>query len=107
MNPFDLNNMGSFLGGFQQRMAEMKSKAEQTEVEGTAGGGKVRVRVTCSYECTGIDIDPAVATDVDILEDLVRAATNEALRKAREETKSAMGELASGLPIPPGLIPGL
>ena len=72
MNPFDLNNMGSFLGGFQQRMAEMKSRAEQTEVEGTAGGGKVRVRVTCSYECTGIDIDPSLAEDVDILEDLMR-----------------------------------
>jgi hypothetical protein len=107
MNPFDMNNMGSFLGGFQQRMAEMKSRAEETEVEGSAGGGKVRVKVTCSYECTGIHIDPAVAQDVDILEDLVRAATNEALRKAREETKSAMGELASGLPIPPGMIPGL
>jgi nucleoid-associated protein EbfC len=107
MNPFDLNNMGSFLGGFQERMAEMKNRAENTEVEGSAGGGKVKVRVTCNYECTGIDIDPSLTEDVDILEDLVRAATNEALRQAREQTKSAMGELASGLPIPPGLIPGL
>ena len=39
-----------------------------------------------------------------MLEDLMRAATNEALRKAREETKQAMGELAQGLPIPPGLL---
>jgi DNA-binding YbaB/EbfC family protein len=107
MNPFDSGNMGSFLGGFQQRMSDMKARAEATEVEGTAGGGKVKVRVTCNYECTGIDIDPSLTADVDILEDLIRAATNEALRRAREETKSAMGELASGLPIPPGLIPGL
>ena len=107
MNPFDMNNMGAFLGGFQQRMADMKAHAEQTVVEGSAGGGKVNVKVTCSYECVGISIDPELAQDVEILEDLVRAATNEALRKAREETKSAMGELANGLPIPPGLIPGL
>ena len=107
MNPFDMNGMGGFLGGFQQKMADMKSRAENTVVEGQAAGGKVTVEVTCSYECVGIKIDPEVAKDVEILEDLVRAATNEALRKAREETKSAMGELASGLPIPPGLIPGL
>lgn len=103
-NPFDMGNMGAMLGMFQQRMDEMKRKSESTVVEGTAGGGLVTVKVTCAYECTEVSIDPKATQDAEILEDLVRAATNEALRKAREETRQNMGELASGLPIPPGLL---
>ena len=107
MNPFDLNNMGAFLGGFQDKMAAMKERASSTEVEGSAGDGAVTIRVTCDYQCTGISIRPDWDGDTEMLEDLIRAALNEALRKARDQTKEAMGELASGLPIPPGLIPGL
>lgn len=104
MNPFDGGGMGAMLGMFQQRMEEMKQKSKDTIVEGTAGGGLVSVKVTCAYECTEIAIDPKAAEDHEILEDLVRAALNEALRKAREETKQNMGQLAAGLPIPPGLL---
>ncbi|MFT7519049.1 MAG: DNA-binding protein YbaB, partial [Kiritimatiellia bacterium] len=57
--------------------------------------------------CTDVKIAPEAYEDPELFEDLIRAATNEALRKAREETKKNMGELASGLPIPPGLIPGM
>jgi DNA-binding YbaB/EbfC family protein len=104
MNPFDLSNMGAMLGMFQQKMDEMKQRAESTEVQGTAANGNVSVTVTCAYECTSVHIDPSVTGDPELLEDLVRAATNEALRKARETTKQNMGELAQGLPIPPGLL---
>jgi DNA-binding YbaB/EbfC family protein len=104
MNPFDMSNMGAMLGMFQQKMDEMKRRAESTEVTGTAAGGKVTVTVTCAYECTGVHIDPTLTADAELLEDLVRAATNEALRQAREVTKQSMGELAQGLPIPPGLL---
>jgi DNA-binding YbaB/EbfC family protein len=104
MNPFDMSNMGAMLGMFQQKMEEMKRRAESTEVEGSAAAGKVVVRVTCAYECTAVRIDPSVTGDAELLEDLVRAATNEALRKARDATKQNMGELAAGLPIPPGLL---
>lgn len=104
MNPFDMSNMGAMLGAFQQKMDEMKRRAETTEVEGSAAGGKVVVRVTCAYDCTHVHIDPSVTSDPEMLEDLVRAATNEALRKARDTTKQNMGELAQGLPIPPGLL---
>ena len=104
MNPFDLSNMGAMLAGFNQKMEAMKQRAATTEVEGSAGRGLVTVRVTCDYNCTHIGIDPRAYEDREMLEDLLRAATNEALRKARDETKQAMGELASGLPIPPGLL---
>lgn len=104
MNPFDMSNMGAMLGSFQQKMEDMKRRAESTEVEGSAAGGKVTVRVTCAYDCTAVHIDPSVTDDPELLEDLVRAATNEALRQARETTKQNMGELAQGLPIPPGLL---
>jgi len=104
MNPFDLGNMGNMLGQFQQKMEAMKQKSKETVVEGSAGGGLVTVKVTCAYECTEVNIDPSCDGDIDMLEDLIRAATNEALRKAREETKKNMGSLAEGLPIPPGLL---
>jgi DNA-binding YbaB/EbfC family protein len=107
MNPFDMGNIGQMLGSFQQRMDEMKKRAESTVVEGTAAGGLVSVKVTCAYECTEVHIAPEAAEDPEMLEDLVRAALNEALRQARETTKANMGELAQGLPIPPGLIPGM
>ena len=104
MNPFDPANMGAMLGMFQQRMEAMKQKSKSTIVEGSAAGGLVTVKVTCAYECTEVKIDPKAAEDAEILEDLVRAAMNEALRKAREETKQNMGQLAAGLPIPPGML---
>tara|TARA_B100001989_G_scaffold244152_1_gene212593 strand:+ start:388 stop:708 length:321 start_codon:yes stop_codon:yes gene_type:complete len=104
MNPFDMGNMAGMLGMFQQRMEEMKRKSESTIVEGSAAGGLVSVKVTCAYECTEVHIDPEAAKDPEMLEDVVRAAFNEALRKARDETKRNMGDLASGLPIPPGLL---
>lgn len=104
MNPFDLGGMGGMLGMFQQRMEEMKRRSEDTVVSGSAAGGLVTVEVTCAYECTNISIAPSAAEDPEMLEDLMRAAMNEALRKARETTKQNMGELAAGLPIPPGLL---
>lgn len=107
MNPFDMGNMGALLGSFQQRMEDMKQRAKSTIVEGSAAGGLVTVKVTCAYECTEVKIAPEAAEDPEMLEDLVRAALNEALRQARETTKNNMGELAQGLPIPPGLIPGM
>ena len=98
MNPMDM------LAGFNQKMEEMKHRAATTEVTGEAGGGLVTVSVTCDYNCTGVHIDPKAAEDPEMLEDLIRAATNEALRQAKETTANAMGELAAGLPIPPGML---
>lgn len=105
MNP--LGNMGGLFAGLQQRAADMKEKAANTVVEGVAGGGLVKVSVTCDYHVHGVSISPDAMDDREMLEDLIRAAMAEALRQAREETSKGMQEMAGALPIPPGLIPGL
>lgn len=107
MNPFDLGNLGGLLGGLQQRMEDMQRQAAETEVEGVAAGGQVRVRMTCDFQVQAVEISPAAYEERELLEDLVRAATNEALRQVREQTAKGVSALAGGLPIPPGLIPGL
>ena len=105
-NPFDLGGLGGLLGGFQQKMATMKQRQAETVVTGSAGG-LVTIEATCDHQITTVSISPDAAADVEMLEDLVRAAANEVLRKIQEEQASAMQELTAGLPIPPGMIPGL
>jgi len=107
MNPFDLGNLGGMLGGLQQRMEDMKRQAAETVAEGTAGGGLVKISVTGDYQVTGVHIAPDAMDDRELLEDLVRAAMGEALRTVQESSAQRMSTLAGGLPIPPGLIPGL
>lgn len=107
MNPFDMGGMGGMFAGLQQRMQEMKDNAARTEVEGVAAGGLVKVRMTCDYNVKAVEISPDAFEDRELLEDLTRAAIAEALRQVQEETAKGMQALTGGLPIPPGLIPGL
>jgi hypothetical protein len=86
----------------QAKMEEMQQQLADTEVEGSAGGGMITVRMTCKGEIRGIDIDDSLLADNDksMLEDLIMAAANDARSRAdarmNEETQKAMGEL--GLP---------
>jgi len=107
MNPFDLSNLGGLMGGLQQRMAEMKQKAATTKVTGEAADGNVAVTVTCDYHVDSVFISEDVMDDNEKLEEYIQQAMSEALRQAREETARGMQQMAGGLPIPPGLIPGL
>jgi hypothetical protein len=74
-------------------------------VVGEAGGGLVKVHATGGLTIERVEIDDSVADDTEMLEDLVVAATNDALRKARQVSKQGMSGLLAGLPIPPGLLP--
>ena len=105
MDPFDLGNLGSLLGGFQQRMAEMKQKAADARWTGEAGGGLVKVTLTGDYHMDAVSIGEGAMQDRELLEDLVRAATAEALRKVREDVEKNLAVLTGGLPIPPGMLP--
>jgi nucleoid-associated protein EbfC len=107
MENFDIGGLLGMMGGLQQRMQEMKDRAAQTEVTGTAAGGLVEVRMSCDYEVRGVRIDAAALADRELLEDLVRAAIDESLRRVKEETMRQVSELTGGLPIPPGLLPGM
>ena len=105
-SPFDMGGLGGLsglLGGFQQRIEAMKQRAATTEVEGAASGGVVKVRMTCDLNVSSVTIDPSALGDRELLEDLLRAAMNEATQKAKAEMGKGMSELAGGLPIPPGL----
>ena len=86
----------------QAQMAAMQEEVAKKRVEATAGGGMVTVEANGKQELTAIKIDPEVVSkdDVQMLEDLVLAACNEALRKSRELVQQELGKLTGGLKIP-------
>ena len=70
---------------------------------GEAGGGLVKVTITCDYEVQGVEIGQEAFEERELLEDLVRAAIGEALRQAKAESVQNLKAATGGLPIPPGL----
>ena len=100
-----MKNMSKMLKQAQQlqaKMADMQEKLQSKTVEATAGGGMVTVVATCGQQIESIRIKPEVVNgdDVEMLEDLVTAAVNEALRKAQETAAAEMAKLTGGLNIP-------
>ena len=86
----------------QKQMGEAQEKLNEERVVGTAGGGMVKVTVSGSKEVVEVFIDPDVVDpeDVEILQDLVVIATNEAMTKIEELTNSTMGQFTKGLNLP-------
>lgn len=88
----------------QDNMRKMQEQLAQIEVEGQAGAGMVKVVMTCKYDVRRIAIDPSLMTDDrEMLEDLVAAAVNDAVRKVESTVQEKMGSVTAGLPIPPGM----
>jgi nucleoid-associated protein EbfC len=86
----------------QEQMLALQEEVGRKKVEATAGGGMVTVEANGKQEIVSIKIDPEVVSkdDVQMLEDLVLAACNEALRKSRELVQQEMGKITGGLKIP-------
>ena len=86
----------------QEQMMALQEEVGKKKVEATAGGGMVTVEANGKQEIVSIKIDPEVVSkeDVQMLEDLVLAACNEALRKSRELVQQELGKLTGGLKIP-------
>jgi DNA-binding YbaB/EbfC family protein len=85
----------------QSQMQEIQEELARKEVEASSGGGMVTAKVNGKKELVSLKIDPEVAgEDPEMLEDLVVAAVNEALRRVDEITKEEMGKLTGGLPLP-------
>jgi nucleoid-associated protein EbfC len=86
----------------QQQMAALQEEVGKRKVDATAGGGMVTVEANGKQELLSIKIDPEVINkdDAQMLEDLVLAACNEALRKSRELVQQELGKLTGGLNIP-------
>jgi len=91
-----------------QQMQENLKKAQEALadvlVEGASGGGLVKVTMNCHHNVKRVAIDPSLlADDKDMLEDLVAAACNDALRKVEATSQERMASLTAGLPLPPGM----
>lgn len=87
----------------QENMAKVQEQLADVEVEGEAGAGMVKATVTCRNEVRKIAIDPSLLEDdPEMLEDLVVAALNDALRKAETTSQEKMGSLTAGMGLPPG-----
>ena len=87
----------------QDNMKKMQEQLASIEVEGQSGAGLVKVVMTCKYNVKRIAIDPSLlADDKDMLEDLVAAAINDAVRKAEETAQEKMAGVTAGMHLPPG-----
>ena len=87
----------------QENMQKMQEKLAEIEVEGVSGAGMVKIVMTCRNVVKRITIDPSLLSDdKDMLEDLVAAAFNDAVRKAETTAQEKMGGFTSGLNLPPG-----
>lgn len=101
------NGIGGLLGGFQNKLAALKEEAAALRVEAQSGGGLVTATATGDGQLVAVRIAPSACDDPELLEDLVLAAVNEALRRGQAEGARKLASLTAGLPLPPGLIPGL
>lgn len=103
-----MKNIGNMLKEAQKlqtRMAEMQQRLGETEMQGMAGGGLVTVTLNGKGEMRRIKIDKSLADpdEMEMLEDLVVAATNDAKAKIEAHLQEEMQKVAGGLPLPPGM----
>jgi hypothetical protein len=97
-------NMQSMMKQAQQMQQRMKDQIAQIRVEATAGGGMVTVKMDGQKNVLGVKIDPEVAGDVEMLQDLMMAACNEAAKKVDAESQQILGGMLGGMGLPPGLL---
>ena len=96
-------NMQAMMQQAQKMQERMQEEVAQIRVEATAGGGMVTVKMDGQKNVLGVKIDPEVVGDVEMLQDMVMAACNEAVKKVDEETKQKMSGIMGGLGLPPGM----
>jgi nucleoid-associated protein EbfC len=96
-------NMQNMMKQAQQMQQKLQEQVAAIRVEASAGGGMISVRMDGHKNVLGVTIDPEVAGDVEMLQDMVMAAFNEAAKKVDDEAQSKMGGLMGGLGLPPGL----
>lgn len=89
----------------QEKMREAQAELAELEVSGEAGGGLVRVTMNGRHEVRRVEIDPGAVDDREMLEDLVTAATNDAVNRVQEASKEKMSGMTGGLDLPPGFNP--
>ncbi len=99
-----LGNMMKQAQAMQENMKKAQEELGEMEVTGQSGGGLVSIIMSCRHDVRRVTIDPElVGNDIDVLEDLVAAAFNDALRKVEATTQEKMGGLTAGLDLPGGM----
>ena len=98
----NMQNMMKQMQKMQKKMAEAQEELGEKKIEGTAGGGMVTVVVSGHKEVLDVQIKPEAVDpdDVEMLQDLVLAAVNDALKKAEELTNNTMGQFTKGMNLP-------
>jgi nucleoid-associated protein EbfC len=86
----------------QDNMKKAQEQLAQVEVEGQSGAGMVKVLMTCSHDVRRVSIDSSVMDDKEMLEDLIAAAFNAAVRRGEEVSQEKMAGFTAGLNLPPG-----
>jgi len=101
------NQLAGLMKQAQQMQDNLKKAQEELariEVEGQAGAGLVKVVMTCRHDVKRVTIDPSLlGEDRDMLEDLIAAAVNDAVRRVEAATQEKMSGLTMGMPMPPGM----
>jgi DNA-binding YbaB/EbfC family protein len=87
----------------QENMKKMQDQLASVEVEGQSGAGMVKVQMTCKYDVRRVSIDDSVMDDKEMLEDLLAAAVNDAVRRVETTTQEKMAGFTAGLNLPPGM----
>ena len=88
----------------QDNLKRAQDELGSIEVEGQAGSGLVKVLMTCKHEVRRVNLDPSLlADDKEMLEDLVAAAFNDAVRRVEQVTQEKMSKVTAGMPLPPGM----
>ena len=97
-------NMQAMMKQAQQMQQRMQEAVAQIRVEATAGGGMVTVKMDGHKNVLAVKIDPEVAGDVEMLQDMIMAACNEATKKVDAEVQQSMGGMLGGMGLPPVLL---
>lgn len=87
----------------QENMKKMQDQLASVEVEGQSGAGMVKVLMTCKHDVRRVSIDESVMDDKEMLEDLLAAAVNDAVRRVESTTQEKMAGFTAGLNLPPGM----
>ena len=103
-----MNNMSQIMKqakAMQEKMAEMQKKIEETEIEGSSGGGAVKIVMNGKHEVKNLFLDPSIVNsdEKEVLEDLIIAALNDVNKKIAEHTNDQLGSISGGMGLPPGL----
>lgn len=100
---FDMNNLLQQAQAMQEKMKKMQDESAKAEVSGEAGAGLVKITMNGRHDVRRVEIDPSLMSeDKEMLEDLLAAAVNDAVRKVERQQQDQMAGMTAGMQMPPG-----